>query len=201
MKYKAALTVALLLAVAAVGVIPMVADDSDADNKFEITLKESSYNVTDGREITVILVYKTDTNYNSTVTVVQASNPSHVLHTEKVRFNADAMNYQEYPLKFDADYSGTILIKFSDGVHDDISFNISFKTSIWSQGSTYLVIIVIIILIVALVVYKSRTSTKTKSTLTFEEVEAQKQAAKSAPKEPKKEVKSERQRYLDSKKK
>lgn len=60
------------------------------------------------------------------------------------------------------------------------------------------------ILIIAFVVYKSRMAPKKeKNTLTFEQIEAEKQAKKSAPAKESapSAAKTERQRYLASKKK
>ncbi len=199
MKFKAVLAVALLLAMAFACVMPY--DENDAANKVDIKLKDgTSYSVTKGDNLTLTFVYSAESNYNSTVKIYSSGESSKVLYEEKIRF--DVGTDIEKEIKFAADASGSMVIQFSDGVHDNMSFNISYKTSIWDNWTTYVAIIVVIILIVALILYKSRTAPKQKNQLTFEQIEAQKQADKVAPKERKSApVKSERQRYLESKKK
>ena len=76
MKYKAIFAVALMLAMAFACVIP--AEDDDAANKIEISLKDgSSYSINKGRPLTVTLVYFNDVqNYPSTVEVYLSSDSS-----------------------------------------------------------------------------------------------------------------------------
>ena len=203
MKAKAVLAVAVLLAMAFVCFAP--ADDSDAANQFDIKLKDgSSYTVSEGRALTITLVYTlTDRNHTSNIDIYLASDPSNPVYSERYTFQVDSSGSTEKTITFTPAKAGSMYIKFSnEDVHDNINFTVSFSTSIWSNWTTYLVIIVVIILIVALVVFKSRMAPKQKNQLTFEQIEAQRQSQKAAPKEERKApVKSERQRYLESKKK
>ena len=89
------------------------------------------------------------------------------------------------------------------GSDTSVYFDINYTTSIWSNAAIYIAIIAIVILVIALVLFKSRMAPKQKNQLTFEQIEAEKQAQKtSKPVEKKPSAsKSERQRYLASKKK
>lgn len=204
MKFKAVFAVTLLLAVA-VAAIAIPAEETDAANILDIKLKKTSYEIEDGDDITLTLIYNNDSiNYPSTVEIYSASNPDKVLYSERVEFMPDIGGEQELNITFEPSKSGTLYIRFVDTeVHSDMSFKVSFTESIWSDWKIYAAIVVIIILIVVLIAYKSRTSTpKEKNAVSFEQLEAQRQAQKAAPKEKKSApVKSERQRYLESKKK
>ena len=201
MKTKAILAVALLLAMAfAAFAVPT--EDADAANKIEIELKGgNTYNVSKGSTVNLTLVYTSDRNYSSDVSVY-VSGESTPITTEKIRFNVVVDG--EFTISFKADKSGPMYISFdNEKVHDNIYFKVNFETSIWENWGIYAAIIIVVLLIVIFVIYKTRTAPKQKNQLTFEQIEAERQANKAVASKPKSEapVKSERQRYLQSKKK
>ena len=201
MKTKAIFAVALILAVALTA-FALPSEDTDAANRIQIELKDgSSYNVSKGSTLTLTLVYtNTDRNYTSTVDVC-ASGSTTPIATKTIRFIVSDQKVEE-TISFTADKSGPMYISFSNDVHDNIYFKVNFETSIWENWGIYAAIIIVALLIVAFVIYKTRTAPKQKNQLTFEQIEAERQASKAAPAKPKSEApKSARQRYLQSKKK
>ncbi len=200
MKSKAILAVALLLAMA-LAAFAIPAEDTDAANKIEIELKDgNTYNVSKGSTVTLTLVYtNTDRNYSSDVSVY-VSGSSTPVTTETIRFIVSDQPVEE-KISFTADKSGPMYISFTKDVHDKIYFKVNFETSIWDNWGIYAAIIIVVLLIVIFVVYKTRTAPKQKNQLTFEQIEAERQAKAAAPKAKTEAPKSERQRYLQSKKK
>ena len=201
MKTKAVLTVALLLAMAFAVAVPMELDDAKVS---EIYI-EGGNNITVDKEkgTTLTLHYKADKNETCTVMLFMSSS-SIPLWSEKIVFDVTDDGTFQIPLDTASYPNGPVQMKitFSNNVYNDIAFTVNFYTSIWSDWTIYAVIAVIIILIAALVIYKSRTAPKDKNQLTFEQVEAMKQAEKeNQGTERKSAARSERQRYLSSKKK
>ena len=152
----------------------------------------------------ITLLYTADRNTTCTISIYDAALSTPVSSRE-VKLNADSDI-----IVMDLDYNKKgqdqvqMKLTFTNGgttLYKDIGFTLKYSTSIWSNWAVYGIIIAIVILIIALVVFKSRIAPKKeKNALTFEQIEAEKQAQKEAPKQNKTEVKSERQRYLASKK-
>ncbi len=201
MKTKAILAVALLLAVALTA-LALPSEDTDAVDEFQVKLKGgSTYNVSKGSTLTLTLVYtNTGTVLTSEVNVCASGSTTPIV-TEKIQFIHSDQEVEE-TISFTADKSGPMYISFSNGIHDKIHFKVNFETSIWENWGIYAAIIIVALLIVAFVIYKTRTTPKQKNQLTFEQIEAERQASKmAAPKTKSEAPKSERQRYLQSKKK
>lgn len=90
--------------------------------------------------------------------------------------------------------------------HNTLNVTVEVSKNILSNWVTYIVIIVVIIVVVVFAYLKIRDSPKKESTMTFEELEAQRKADMAQKSEKKSQglaaaPKTERQRYLDSKKK
>ncbi len=201
MKAKAVLAVAILFAMAFAVSVPMESGDATVT---EIYI-EGGNNITVDKDkgTTLTLHYKADKNDTSIVSLYMSSS-SEALWSQKIVFDVTDDGTFQIPLDTAGYPNGPVQMKitFSNNIYNDISFTVNFNTSIWSEWTTYAVILVIVILIIALVVYKSRTAPKAKNQLTFEQVEAMKQAEKNDQgAERKSAVRSERQRYLSSKKK
>jgi hypothetical protein len=201
MKAKALLVVALMLVMAFAFVLP--ADDDDAAKGVDnITLDNgSSITVDRGKSVTLSLTYTASRNISCYISLYDQEGKTLIL-TQKQAFDVGEYTI-EIPFTYDNHKSGAqMYLEFSDGVYDRIGFTLTYSTSIWDNWTTYAVILIIAILIIALVLYKSRMAPKEKNQLTFEQIEAMKQAERSTAKEKSAPaVKSERQRYLDSKKK
>ncbi len=208
MKYGKALSIVAVLALAVVCLAPIVDDNDAASNSTlkDVYIKDNDITLSKDGEGSVTISYIATSTFNGTITIKDGSKE---VYSENVKFYADTEK-QEYTVNFvyGDGKSGTSLSLILDGTdyNKSMIFNITYNSTIWDHGSTYLVIIVVIILIIALVVYKSRNAPKKeKNTLTFEQVEAEKQASRNntAPTKESKTpaVKSERQRYLASKKK
>jgi hypothetical protein len=200
MKTKAILAIALMFAMALVAFVPMESDDATVSSI--IIQNGSEITVDKGKTINLVLEYTADRNDSCTIKVIETYNKSTVW-TDNYTFLVGDHSL-EIPLdtsKLSGSSPVQMKITFSDGVYKDLSFTIKYATSIWDNWTTYLAIAVVIILIVAFIVYKSRSAPKVKNQLTFEEIEAQKQAEKKTATKKSAPVKSERQRYLDSKKK
>lgn len=203
MKFKALLGIALVLMMAFVVVAP--ADDSDA-TVTSMTIEGGDVIKLDkSRGGTLVINYVADENKNTTVRLIDTTNNNVERWSDNIMIKSTDEGKIEIPLDTDNYPSGSVRMKvtFENAqVYSDLYFKIEYTTSIWSNWTTYVAIIVVIILIAALVLYKSRAAPKEKNQLTFEEIEAQKQAQKAAVKEEKPTAaKSERQRYLASKKK
>ena len=203
MKIKAMLVVGFMLLMALAIVVPAEEDDAALENVYIEGGNVIKVNKSSGGTLT--LCYSSERNYTSIVNLVDRSTGV-TLWSENVSFRAVSDGKIGIPLNT-ADYpSDTTKMKITfenKSVYDrDIQFTIEYTTSVWGQWTTYAAIIIVVLLIVVFVVYKSRTAPKQTDQLTFEQVEAEKQAQKSAPKEEKQTAaKSERQRYLASKKK
>jgi len=202
MKAKALFAVALMFAMVFVAAVPVETDDAAVTNVYI----EGGNNITVDKDkgTTITVHYTADKNDTCTVSLYISTSKT-PLWSESMVFDVTEDGTFQIPLDTASYPNGAAQMKitFSNNLYSDISFTVNYNTSIWSQWTTYAVIIVIILLIVALVVYKSRTAPKVKNQLTFEQVEAMKQAEKNnqTATEKKAPVKSERQRYLASKKK
>ncbi|MBO4356856.1 MAG: hypothetical protein J5813_01630 [Candidatus Methanomethylophilaceae archaeon] len=198
MKYKAILAVALMLVMAFA--VSMPVDESDATIQ-TVTIDEGkNISVTKGSTVTLNVTYKADRNDTVTVGVYSSSDTKNPIVTQKESILSGEYTFQ---IQFSTEdvKEGKMYLDFGSA-YSKVYFDLSYKTSIWSNWTTYMVIIVIIILVVAVILFKSRMAPKQKNQMTFEQIEAQKQAEKTAPKKEKAApVKSERQRYLESKKK
>jgi hypothetical protein len=206
MKAKAIVAVALMLAVSFALVVPM--DSSDADFTKLSLEGGNKVSMEKGDEITLHVDY-TSTSMTTLRVIVydKAGSMANPVYKQDVTFKVGD-HVLDIPFTCDKDSSPVYMrIAFMQGSTevDHIDFEVNYTSSIWSNPALYVAIIVVVILVIALVVYKSRTAPKRdKSTLTFEQIEAERQAQKSAA--PKKEAapsaaKSERQKYLASKKK
>jgi len=201
MKIKSILAIALILAMACVCIIP--ADDSDAAKVQSITLDNGkNINISSGDSITLSLTYTSTSNPSCTITVYETSNPSKKVLTQDVIFKAgETITLTLDPFKMSGSSSTNMCIEFSNDVYDKLYFTVNFTKSPWDNWGIYAAIAIVAILIIIFVVWKTRNTPKEKNQLTFEQVEAQKQAEKAAVAGKKEPVKSERQRYLKSKKK
>ena len=209
MKTKAVLAVAVALALSFAMFIPAESDDATISS---ITLENgNTVSVEKGSEIKLVLVYVSDSPQTCYVSVYDTAKSTPV-YSEQQIFKADKEPQRmEIQFPYEKDTSQVHMkITFTNGsteVYSPIYFDLTFTSSIWSNPALYGAIIVIVILVIAFIVYKSRMAPKKeKNTLTFEQIEAEKQAKKAAASAPKEEkpptaAKSERQRYLASKKK
>jgi len=200
MKMKAILAAALVVAMAFALVVPM--DLSDG----AITIKHDSKVTFDANTGGIIeLKYVSDVSKPVTITVTDAST-GEVVFESVYEFNSTGGQEESLGVPIPSG-SGTKVYNFTFSDTSIKGFNITVKydAGFWSNWTVYAVIIVIAILIAALVLFKSRMP-KAKNTLTFEQVEAMKQAERESAAQPKAEKKSsgastERQKYLASKKK
>ncbi len=202
MNAKALLAATVVFALAFAAYIPA---DTDAADINYITLENgNSISMERGSTITLVLDYNVEKNYTCTISIYDTGNNKEV-YSERYSFSVGTHSL-EIPFSYDKDSSQAHMkITFSNGMsYNDIYFDVTYTSSIWSNPALYVAIVVIVILVIAFVVYKSRMAPKKeKNTLTFEQIEAEKQAKKSAPQkeEAPSAAKSERQRYLASKKK
>ena len=204
MKTKAIIAAAIMVAASFMILVPMLENDA-AVNSISI---EGGNTITVDRATggVIVLNYNSTGNSSCTVSLYDAAY-STPIYSELVYFSSGDGSIS-IPLVYDKKDQSQVQMKitFKNGsteVYKDIYFTLKYTTSIWSNWAVYGIIAAVVILIIALVIFKSRSAPKKdKNTLTFEQIEAEKQAQKSAPKEtPRSEVKSERQRYLASKKK
>lgn len=204
MKSKALLAAALMLAMALTFVIPAGESDGTVSS---ITVEGGDVIKMDrDKTVEIVLDYVADRNDTCVINVYDRSNPSiPLIEPISQTFEVTDEGKIVIPFNYNKSGAGSIQLKitFSNDVYKDVYLTVEYNTSIWGNWTTYGVIIVIIILIAALVIYKSRSAPKEKNQLTFEEIEAQKKAERTAaPKEKAPAAaKTERQRYLDSKKK
>ena len=206
MKTKALFAVALMLAVSFAMVIP--ADDSDATvSGFSL---EGGNKISMGRGDTITLHVNYTSDFPTTLRVIitDKSQPqADPVFRENMEFKAGGGTL-DIPFTYDKGDSPVYMkIAFIQGSLEvgHIDFEVSYSSSIWSNPALYVAIIIVVVLIIIFVVYKSRTAPKKdKNTLTFEQIEAERQAQRSTA-APKKEApsaaKSERQKYLASKRK
>ena len=200
MKIKSIFAIALVLAMALVCVIP--ADDSDAAKVQSITLDNGkNITISSGDSITLSLTYTSASNPSCTISVYETSNPSKKVLTQDVIFQAGTYTLTLDSFKMSGSSSTNMCIEFSNDVYDKLYFTVNFSKSPWDNWGIYAAIAIVVILIIIFVVWKTRNTPKEKNQLTFEQVEAQKQAEKNASTSKAAPVKSERQRYLQSKKK
>jgi len=202
MNSRTILAVAVVALMAVSFAVPMEQSDSTITS-IEIVEGKNIY-VDRGNTVTIHLKYTADQNTNCTVSLYDVSSNKEIWSD---RLTIDVGTYDDYEIVIDYDKSGAasvpMKLTFMSGstqVYEDVKFTLTYNTSIWSNPAIYVTIIVIVILVIALVVYKSRMAPSSKNQMTFEQVEAMKAAEKSA-KKPAPAKKSERQRYLDSKKK
>lgn len=202
MKAKALLTATVVFALAFAMFVPADVDGADINY---ITLENgNSISMERGSTITLVLDYNVEKNYTCTISIYDSGNGK-LVSEGRYSFSVGTHSL-EIPFSYDKDSSQAHMkITFSNGMsYNDIFFDVSYTSSIWSNPALYGAIIVVVILIIAFVVYKSRMAPKKeKNTLTFEQIEAEKQAKKSAPAKESapSAAKTERQRYLASKKK
>jgi ATP-dependent Zn protease len=204
MKFKAAFAVAVMTLMAFAVCIPAESDDAALKS---VTI-EQGYNLTfdKDRGMTITVDYKSDKNESCTVTLYNTAT-SKAVWSQRMDFEVgggsftiplETQNNELYP----GNSSTNMKITFTNpAVYQDVTFTINYTTSIWSNWAIYAAIIIVVILIAALVVFKSRMAPKEKNQMTFEQIEAMKQAEKENQPERKSAVRSERRRYLDSKKK
>ena len=207
MKTKALLAVALMLTVSFAMVVP--ADDSDAAVS-NISLEGGNkISMERGDSIVLRINYTADSPTTLRVIITDKSQPyADPVYKKDENFKSGT-NVLEIPFTYDKGSSPVYMkIAFIQGSLEvaHIDFEVNYTSSIWSNPALYVAIIIVVVLIIAFVVYKSRTAPKRdKNTLTFEQIEAERQAQRSAAAAPKKEApsaaKSERQKYLASKRK
>ena len=201
MKFKALLAVAFLVAVSLFCFAPCEENEATITNAY--IEQGSSITVDADKPFTITVHYTNDVNTTKTVKVIDTSNGSTVWE-DRIQFNVGEYSFDINLTSDMIKSSAPIYMKitFENGVYKDLYFTLNYTTSIWSNGAIYVAIIVIVILVIALVVFKSRMAPKaTKNTLTFEQIEAQRQSEKAAPVKKSAPVKTERQKYLESKKK
>ncbi len=201
MKMKAVLAAVLVLAMAIALAVPMESDDG------AISVQPESYKITlDANNGGIVAInYVSDVSKPVTITVTDAAT-GEVMFENIYTFNSTGGQKETVYVPIGPN-SGTKTLNFTFSDPEIKGFNITvkFDAGFWSNWTVYAVIIVIAILIAALVLFKSRTP-KAKNTLTFEQVEAMKQAEREVASQPKAEKRSsggstERQKYLASKKK
>jgi len=206
MKTKAIMA-ALLMAVAAFA-FAVPADSGDATITSMSIEGGTNLHVDKGKPFTFTLNYFADRNDTITASVYDVSSPSNPVWSDKVSLIVNDAGKIDVSMQYDKNASQVHMkITFMSGstkAYDDIYFDITYNTSLWDNWAVYGVIILLIVAVLAFVLFKSRSAPKEKNKLTFEQIEAEKNAEKAAPAPEKKKapaVKSERQRYLDSKRK
>ncbi|MBE6519046.1 MAG: hypothetical protein E7Z70_05880 [Thermoplasmata archaeon] len=201
MKTKALFAVALMLLMAFAFVIP--AEDDDAAITSMSIEGGNTITVDQGKTVKIVLNYTTDRNEGCTIKIVKVSDNTTV-HNQYYSLVSGAGSLEIYLDDLGNTSPGKMKLTYTSGGSDtSFYFDINYATSIWSNAAIYIAIIAIVILVIALVLFKSRMAPKQKNQLTFEQIEAEKQAQKTSKPEEKKPSasKSERQRYLASKKK
>ncbi|WII06918.1 hypothetical protein PED39_04835 [Methanomassiliicoccales archaeon LGM-RCC1] len=201
MKTKALFAVALMLLMAFAFVIP--AEDDDAAITSMSIEGGNTITVDQGKTVKIVLDYTTDRNEGCTIKIVKVSDNTTV-HNQYYSLVSGAGSLEIYLDDLGNTSPGKMKLTYTSGGSDtSFYFDINYTTSIWSNAAIYIAIIAIVILVIALVLFKSRMAPKQKNQLTFEQIEAEKQAQKTSKPEEKKPSasKSERQRYLASKKK
>ena len=201
MKTKALFAVALMLLMAFAFVIP--AEDDDATITSMSIEGGNTITVDQGKTVKIVLDYTTDRNEGCTIKIVKVSDNTTV-HNQYYSLVSGAGSLEIYLDDLGNTSPGKMKLTYTSGGSDtSFYFEINYTTSIWSNAAIYIAIIAIVILVIALVLFKSRMAPKQKNQLTFEQIEAEKQAQKTSKPEEKKPSasKSERQRYLASKKK
>ena len=206
MQTKVLIAAALMLAVSFAMVIP--ADDSDAAVG-DFSLEEGTkISIERGDTITLHVRYTSDFPTTLRVVITDKSQPqADPVFRENMEFKAGGGTL-EITYNYDKGDSPVYMkIAFIQGslAVGHIDYEVNYTSSIWSNPALYVAIIIVVVLIIIFVVYKSRTAPKKdKNTLTFEQIEAERQAQRSSA-APKKEApsatKSERQKYLASKRK
>lgn len=205
MKTKAILVTAIMVAACFAFVLPAESDDA-AITSMSIEGGNTVY-ADRGKDINFTLKYFADRNDTITVKIFDISAPNTAVWTENVNLIVNDDGYIYVDMSYNKNAPQVQMkITFTAGsnpAYNDIYFTLSYNTSIWDNWAVYGVIIALIVAILALVLFKSRySSPKEKNTMTFEQIEAQKNAQKvEKPEKKAPAVKSERQRYLDSKKK
>jgi len=201
MKTKAILAAMLVLAIGFAMAIPM------DGNEATITIQHESkitFNANDGGVIE--LKYVSDVSKPVTITVTDASSGAQVFkNTYEFVSTGGQTESILVPLLGPGSGSKVLNFTFSDPEIKGFNITITYDAGFWSNWAVYAVFIAIALLIVALVIFKSR-APKAKNTLTFEQIEAMKQAERAEASQPKATKKSsggstERQKYLASKKK
>jgi hypothetical protein len=187
-------------------------DEDDAKINSVVLENGSKVSMQKGDTVMLVLDFETSGNDTCKISLYDTAKPNTPVYTETKTLSSGSSKL-EIPLSYEKDASQVhMMIKFTSTsgttLYESIYFDLTYTTSIWSNPALYGAIIVVVILVIALVVYKSRMAPKKeKNTLTFEQIEAEKQAQKNAAATQKKEekkpsaAKSERQRYLASKKK
>ena len=203
MKSRSILALAVLALMALAFVAPMAQADSEVTS-IEI-VEGKNITVQRGNTVTIHLAYTATQNANCIVSLYDVSSTSPIW-SDRMTINVGTYDDFEIPITYDKKGASSVSMKitFMNGsteVYKDLKFTLTYATSIWDNGAIYGAIIVIIILVVAFIVYRSRTSAATKNKLTFEQIEAAKATEKAPQNEKTTAKKSERQRYLDSKKK
>ncbi len=201
MKTKALFAVALMLLMAFAFVIP--AEDDDAAITSMSIEGGNTITVDQGKTVKIVLDYTTDRNEGCTIKIVKVSDNTTV-HNQYYSLVSGAGSLEIYLDDLGNTSPGKMKLTYTSGGSDtSFYFDINYTTSIWSNAAIYIAIIAIVILVIALVLFKSRMAPKQKNQLTFEQIEAEKRAQKTSKPEEKKPSasKSERQRYLASKKK
>ncbi len=194
------ITAAIALAVLALMIVPVFAEDSDAA---EIRKNDNSYTInSDGGSIS-FEVYTSTTIEKMTVEVVTSSGDVLVRdsvdlpggETTKVTVYIGGMRA--------GDYNITVICESAYFANGQNSFNANLRvnTSIWASWTTWIVIIVIVIVIAILIYFRMRNTARREPEMTFEELEDQRKAemaAKGAKKSGQSSGSTERQRYLES---
>ncbi len=207
MKTKAVFAIALMLAVSFAMAIP-ADDDSDAMASGFSLEGGNKISIERGDAITLHINYESDSNTTLRVVITDKSQPqADPVFKENMGFKAGGGTLDVTYTYDKGDSPVYMKIAFIQGSLevDHIYYEVNYTSSIWSNPALYVAIIIVVVLIIIFIVYKSRTAPKKdRNTLTFEQIEAERQAQRSAA-APKKEApsaaKSERQKYLSSKRK
>lgn len=203
---KAALVLAVAM-VAAFGLIPMAESDADitlTDNPNSATFDSMNggsfsfklVNSGNAGDIRVIVTEGTDTVYNK-VHTIEGDGAETIIEVSMGGFTSVG--------KHQVTVSCESLTGEPFTNADSFTMTITVNENILSNWTTYVVIVIAIIVIAALIYIRMRDKPKSKNTMTFEELEAQRKAemAQKTEKKSKKEdgASTERKRYLAEKKK
>ena len=203
---KAALVLAVAM-VAAFGLIPMAESDADitlTDNPNSATFDSMNggsfsfklVNSGNAGDIRVIVTEGTDTVYNK-VHTIEGDGAETIIEVSMSGFTSVG--------KHQVTVSCESLTGEPFTNADSFTMTITVNENILSNWTTYVVIVIAIIVIAALIYIRMRDKPKSKNTMTFEELEAQRKAemTQKTEKKSKKEdgASTERKRYLAEKKK
>ena len=205
MKYARTALVLAIAMVAAFAIIPICDTDADVNITSNPT---SSFDTLKGGSITIPI----SSTYNDKfiVTVDVSENGKSIKSVNK-EITKDTTSIVIDMPDFKSEGTHSLTITFTtDNPHDysfdpdTLKISVEVKSNVFSNWTTYLVIIIAVIAIVVVVYLKMRDTPKEKNTMTFEQLEAERKAEMAAKNEKKAQktapASTERKKYTGRKK-